>query len=138
MQKLIEASKASKRLFVLCLKRNGVKSLDILMATKAFTYSRLPEHQVAVYYDGSDKAGVVVGRCEFIRIFEATKSYSNLMAFSYLCFLGKPSEWNIVECFVSFCSSILLLATFPISLFFCLKVSFNFTCKHDDTLQCTF
>ena len=24
---------------------------------KAFTYSRLPEHQVAVYYDGSDKAG---------------------------------------------------------------------------------
>lgn len=24
---------------------------------KAFTYSRLPEHQVAVYYDGSDKTG---------------------------------------------------------------------------------
>ena len=24
---------------------------------KAFTYSRLPEHQVAVYYNGSDKTG---------------------------------------------------------------------------------
>lgn len=58
---------------------------------KAFTYSRLPEHQVAVYYDGSDKA-------------------------------DKSSEWNIVECIVSFFSSILLLFTFPISLFFCIKV----------------
>ncbi|KAL9962945.1 hypothetical protein ACROYT_G032103 [Oculina patagonica] len=58
---------------------------------KAFTYTRVPEHQVAVYYDGSDKA-------------------------------GKPSEWNIVEFFVSFMSSVLLLATFPISLFFCVKV----------------
>ena len=26
---------------------------------KAFTYSRLPEHQVAVYYDGSDKTGAI-------------------------------------------------------------------------------
>lgn len=58
---------------------------------KAFTYSRLPEHQVAVYYDGSDKA-------------------------------DKPSEWNIAVHFVSFASSILLLFTFPISVFFCLKV----------------
>lgn len=29
---------------------------------KAFTYSRLPEHQVAVYYDGSDKAGAIFKR----------------------------------------------------------------------------
>ena len=28
---------------------------------KAFTYSRLPEHQVSVYYDGNDKTG----RCIF-------------------------------------------------------------------------
>lgn len=38
-------------------KRNGLESSEDSMA-KAFTYSRLPEHQVAVYYDGSDKAGV--------------------------------------------------------------------------------
>ena len=40
-----------------------------------------------------------------------------------LYMLDKPSEWNIVECIVSFLSSILLLLTFPISLFFCIKVS---------------
>lgn len=58
---------------------------------KAFTYSRLPEHQVSVYYDGNDKT-------------------------------DRPSEWNIVECLFSFFTCLLLLVTFPISVFFCLKV----------------
>ena len=49
---------------------NGLKSSDDTMA-KAFTYSRLPEHQVAVYYDGSDKAGV---------IFKRMKAFSQISA----------------------------------------------------------
>lgn len=27
---------------------------------KAFTYSRLPEHQVAIYYDGGDRTGEII------------------------------------------------------------------------------
>ena len=27
---------------------------------KAFTYSRLPEHQVAIYYDGGDRTGAII------------------------------------------------------------------------------
>jgi len=42
---------------ILRRERNDLESSEDTMA-KAFTYSRLPEHQVAVYYDGSDKAGV--------------------------------------------------------------------------------
>lgn len=37
---------------------------------KAFTYSRLPEHQVAVYYDGSDKAGAIFKRLQLIHRFQ--------------------------------------------------------------------
>ena len=99
---------------------------------KAFTYSRVPEHQIAVYYDGSDKAGVL--------IFKRVKAWSQISAYISLLRLPNPtyyqifllyildqrSEWNIVECIVSFLSSILLLFTFPISLFFCMKVSLLF------------
>jgi len=34
----------------------------------------------------------------------------------------RPSEWNVVECLFSFFSCLLLLFTFPISVFFCVKV----------------
>lgn len=27
---------------------------------KAFTYSRLPEHQVAIYYEGGDRTGEII------------------------------------------------------------------------------
>lgn len=61
---------------------------------KAFTYSRLPEHQVAIYYDGGERTGDG----------------------------SRQTEWSILECFISLSSALLLLLTFPISVFFCLKV----------------
>ena len=36
---------------------DGVESLSEILMAKAFTYSRLPEHQVAVYLDEHDKTG---------------------------------------------------------------------------------
>ena len=36
---------------------HGVKSLPEILMAKVFTYSRLPEHQVAVYFDEHDKTG---------------------------------------------------------------------------------
>ena len=90
---------------------------------KAFTYSRLPEHQVAVYYDGSDKAAYNFTGFSgsFINLLKPPNpTYYQIFV---LYILDKSSEWNIVECIVSFFSSILLLFTFPISLFFCIKVS---------------
>ncbi|CAH3149286.1 unnamed protein product [Porites lobata] len=58
---------------------------------KAFTYSRLPEHQVAVYFDEHDKT-------------------------------DGPSGWNIAESLISFFTFLLLLVTFPASVFFCVKI----------------
>lgn len=43
-----------------------------------------------------------------------------------LYFSDRPSEWNVVECLFSFFSCLLLLFTFPISVFFCVKVNFVF------------
>ncbi|XP_068707010.1 stomatin-like protein 1 [Montipora foliosa] len=63
--------------------------------SKAFTYTRLPEHQVAGYHDGSKNS-------------------------------ERPSEWNILECLFSISSCLLLVVTFPISIFFCLKVIKDF------------
>ncbi|XP_015776673.1 PREDICTED: stomatin-like protein 1 [Acropora digitifera] len=59
--------------------------------SKVFTYSRLPEHQVAIYHDDS-------------------------------CNPERQKEWNVVECLFSFFAYLLLLITFPISIFFSIKV----------------
>jgi len=59
--------------------------------SKVFTYSRLPEHQVAIYHDDS-------------------------------CNPERQTEWNVVECLFSFFAYLLLLITFPISIFFSIKV----------------
>ena len=38
----------------------------------AFTYSRLPEHQVAAYYDGSDKAGAIFILAQIVKPFKTS------------------------------------------------------------------
>lgn len=111
---------------------------------KAFTYSRLPEHQVAVYFDEHDKKGKRVlemrapskqlyrtnrskkskKALKFKRLVIKLKIFLILAYFNISCFsLDGPSGWNIAESLISFFTSLLLLVTFPASVFFCVKVS---------------
>ena len=53
---------------------------------KAFTYSRLPEHQVAIYYDGGDRTGEIISAVAVV--LEPNRSFRfTVFFFNKFCFI---------------------------------------------------
>ena len=95
--------------------------------SKVFTYNKLPEHQVAIYHDADEKFGtypLTQAECQCNRMLALFLLICNCdIAFVCAERKARPVACTILDYLVVGFASVLVIFTFPVSLWFCIKVS---------------